>query len=61
MTACHRFDPTILREYDIRGIAGSPHQAAEGPAQGAGIAIVIAGLALFMWIGTKKARGPDES
>ncbi|MGI9412792.1 MAG: phosphomannomutase/phosphoglucomutase, partial [Hyphomicrobiales bacterium] len=22
MTACHRFDPTILREYDIRGIVG---------------------------------------
>ena len=22
MTACHRFDPTILREYDIRGVVG---------------------------------------
>ena len=33
----HRFDPTILREYDIRGIVGKTLFAADAHALGPGL------------------------
>ena len=38
----HRFDPTILREYDIRGTVGSTLFEADGGALGRAFAVVIA-------------------
>ena len=38
----HRFDPTILREYDIRGIVGSTLFAADAEAIGRSFAVVLA-------------------
>src|SRR5690606_11742026 len=34
MTGGHRFDPTILREYDIRGVVGTTLRAADAHAVG---------------------------
>src|SRR5262249_39254818 len=38
----HRFDPTILREYDIRGIVGQSLSAADARAIGRAYAITLA-------------------
>lgn len=45
MTEAHRFDPTVLREYDIRGIVGKTLSAADARAvgRGFGTAVVRAG------------------
>jgi len=45
MTDAHRFDPTVLREYDIRGIVGRTLSAADARAvgRGFGTAVVRAG------------------
>jgi len=39
----HRFDPTILREYDIRGVVGKTLSAADARAIGRAYAITLAG------------------
>ena len=39
----HRFDPTILREYDIRGIVGETLSAADARAIGRAFALTLAG------------------
>jgi len=54
MTDAHRFDPTVLREYDIRGIVGETLSAADARAVGRGFgsAVVAAG-------GAKVALGRD--
>jgi phosphomannomutase len=39
----HRFDPTILREYDIRGVVGTTLSAADARAIGRAYAITLAG------------------
>jgi len=54
MTDAHRFDPTVLREYDIRGIVGETLSAADARAvgRGFGTAVVAAG-------GRKVALGRD--
>ena len=38
----HRFDPTILREYDIRGIVGETLSAADALAIGRAFALTLA-------------------
>jgi phosphomannomutase len=38
----HRFDPTILREYDIRGVVGKTLSAADARAIGRGFATMVA-------------------
>ena len=38
----HRFDPTILREYDIRGIVGETFLAADAHALGRVFAAMLA-------------------
>ncbi|MGE0748600.1 MAG: phosphoglucomutase/phosphomannomutase PgmG [Rhodospirillales bacterium] len=38
----HRFDPTILREYDIRGVVGKTLSAADARAIGRGFATLVA-------------------
>src|SRR5258708_37766431 len=38
----HRFDPTILREYDIRGIVGQTLFAADAHARGRAFAAMLA-------------------
>ena len=38
----HRFDPTILREYDIRGIVGTTLSAADARAIGRAYALTLA-------------------
>ena len=38
MSGTHRFDPTILREYDVRGVVGQSLSAADGRALGRGFA-----------------------
>src|SRR2546430_15988901 len=38
----HRFDPSILREYDIRGVVGKPLFAADAHALGRAFAITVA-------------------
>ncbi len=42
MTDRHRFDPTVLREYDIRGIVGRTLLAADALAVGRGFGTVLA-------------------
>src|SRR5690348_10933545 len=37
----HRFDPTILREYDIRGIVGQTLSAADAQAIGRAYAVTL--------------------
>ncbi len=41
MTGPHRFDPTILREYDIRGVIGETLSAADAYAVGRGFGTVV--------------------
>ena len=41
MTAKHRFDPTILREYDIRGVVGETLNAADAEALGRSFGTMI--------------------
>ncbi|HUZ73137.1 MAG TPA: phosphomannomutase/phosphoglucomutase [Stellaceae bacterium] len=41
MVAGHRFDPTILREYDIRGVVGGTLGAADATAVGRSFAAVV--------------------
>ena len=36
----HRFDPTILREYDVRGIVGQTLHAADARALGRALATI---------------------
>jgi phosphomannomutase len=43
MTFSHRFDPTVLREYDIRGIVGSTLHAADAFAIGRCFGSMVAG------------------
>ncbi|MBV9524019.1 MAG: phosphomannomutase/phosphoglucomutase [Alphaproteobacteria bacterium] len=43
MTEAHRFDPTILREYDIRGIVGKTLGEADARAIGRAFAAILAG------------------
>jgi phosphomannomutase len=38
----HRFDPTILREYDIRGIVGDTLSSADARALGRAFAVMLA-------------------
>ncbi len=38
----HRFDPTILREYDIRGIVGETLDVADARAVGRAFAAIVA-------------------
>ena len=38
----HRFDPTILREYDIRGIVGQTLSTADARAIGRAYAVTLA-------------------
>ena len=38
----HRFDPTILREYDIRGIVGETLSSADARAIGRAYAVILA-------------------
>jgi phosphomannomutase len=40
--APHRFDPTILREYDIRGVVGETLHEADARAIGRGFATIVA-------------------
>ena len=42
MTDSHKFDPTVLREYDIRGVVGKTLSAADARAVGRGLGSVIA-------------------
>jgi len=42
MTDAHRFDPTVLREYDIRGIVGQTLSAADARAVGRGFGTAVA-------------------
>ena len=42
MGAGHRFDPTVLREYDIRGVVGETLSAADARAVGRALGTVIA-------------------
>ena len=42
MTSGHTFDPTILREYDIRGVVGRTLHAADARAVGSSFAAVLA-------------------
>ena len=37
----HRFDPTVLREYDIRGIVGETLTAADARAIGQGFGTIV--------------------
>ena len=37
----HRFDPTILREYDIRGVVGQTLSAADAQAIGRAYALTL--------------------
>ncbi len=39
--AGHRFDPTILREYDIRGVIGETLSAADARALGRGFGTLL--------------------
>jgi nucleoside-diphosphate-sugar epimerase len=39
--AGHRFDPTILREYDIRGVVGKTLSAADARALGRGFGTLL--------------------
>ncbi|WPZ36656.1 phosphomannomutase/phosphoglucomutase [Thalassobaculum sp. OXR-137] len=41
-TASHRFDPTILREYDVRGVIGSTLHAADAQALGRAFGTIVA-------------------
>jgi phosphomannomutase len=41
MTSAHRFDPTLLREYDIRGIVGETLTAADAEAVGRAFGTVV--------------------
>ncbi len=41
MTAAHRFNPTVLREYDIRGIVGQTLSAADAYAVGRGFGTAV--------------------
>ncbi len=43
MTGSHRFDPTILREYDIRGVVGDSLTTADATAIGLTFAAAVAG------------------
>jgi phosphomannomutase len=52
--AAHRFDPTILREYDIRGIVGETLSAADARAIGLSFAAVLSQAG-----GTRAAVGYD--
>jgi phosphomannomutase len=54
MTDAHRFDPTVLREYDIRGIVGETLSAADARAVGRGF-----GTAVVRGGGRKVALGRD--
>ncbi len=42
MSAGHRFDPTILREYDVRGIVGETLSAADAEAMGRALGTLVA-------------------
>jgi len=42
MTDRHRFDPTVLREYDIRGVVGRTLSAADALAVGRGFGTALA-------------------
>lgn len=50
----HRFDPTVLREYDIRGVVGDTLSEADAYAVGRGFGTVVAGRG-----GTAVAVGRD--
>jgi len=54
MTDSHRFDPTVLREYDIRGVVGETLAAADARAVGRGF-----GTAVVRGGGRKVALGRD--
>ncbi|MBL8697728.1 MAG: phosphomannomutase/phosphoglucomutase [Alphaproteobacteria bacterium] len=53
-TLAHRFDPTVLREYDIRGIVGQTLSEDDARAVGRGFGSVVAGKG-----GRKVAAGRD--
>jgi len=53
MTFAHRFDPTMLREYDIRGIVGSTLHPADAFAIGRCFGSMVANAA------TASAGGAD--
>ncbi len=56
MTVGHRFDPTILREYDIRGVVGDTLHAADARAIGRAFATVVAGAGAGAGAGTGAGR-----
>ena len=37
----HRFDPTLLREYDVRGVIGDTLSAADGTALGRAFGTIV--------------------
>ncbi|MBT5373033.1 MAG: phosphomannomutase/phosphoglucomutase [Rhodospirillaceae bacterium] len=41
MTDCHRFDPTLLREYDVRGIVGKTLSDADAKALGRAFGTIV--------------------
>jgi phosphomannomutase len=54
MTDAHRFDPTILREYDVRGVIGKTLNPADARALGRAFGTIVAGQG-----GTRVAVGRD--
>ena len=56
----HRFDPSVLREYDIRGIVGKTLSPADALAIGRTMGTITAAVVNALFIHVGRANRPAE-